>query len=148
MGKDEKYPELEKMRKVSEESQIIGEFIDWLMYEKKIQFYRTHEHTDACRAPHDHSQWQECRYLIPAISGGRHVRFDMLTSDEERIKKCVFGPDQIDLVCEYPKEPTSNPNGLEWVTTDAEHLIADFFGIDMKEVDKERRKLLAEIQEE
>lgn len=33
---DEKYPECEKLSKVSEKSQLIGEFLDWLQDEKKI----------------------------------------------------------------------------------------------------------------
>lgn len=36
-----KYPECDKMKEVSEKSQAIGEFIEWLGYEKNI--YLMHE---------------------------------------------------------------------------------------------------------
>jgi len=140
------YPELERMRKASEKSHIIGEFIEWLHDVKNIHFYRFHEHKDGCRQPHDHSQWSKCRRRRPMT--GELVEFSMTTTDEEREKACVIGPDQLDVVCGYPEDPTSSRFGLETVNTSIEQLLADFFDIDLKKVDKERRALLDDIRKE
>ena len=44
-----KTPELDKMKAVKEKSQAIGEFLDWLMQEKKVQLGNPHEHGPTCR---------------------------------------------------------------------------------------------------
>jgi hypothetical protein len=42
------YPECDKMHKVHEKSQAIGEFIEWLHDEKHIVFAKYHKHTENC----------------------------------------------------------------------------------------------------
>jgi hypothetical protein len=99
------YPELEKMRKVQQKSQLIGEFLDWLNYEKKVQLGRFHEHTEDC-----YDGWDE---------------------DDDDIRICGMGEGELMLL-----------------NTSYENLLAEFFDIDLKKVDKERRALLDEIRKE
>jgi len=42
-------PELDKLSKVREKSQAVGEFLDWLAEEKRIVFSVHHEHDEECR---------------------------------------------------------------------------------------------------
>lgn len=58
-----KYPECEKMRAVKEESQTIGEFLEWLLNEKQYQlgFYHTH---DGCT-------YKECGLLERSMNPAR-----------------------------------------------------------------------------
>ncbi len=41
-------PECEKLHAVKDKSQVIGEFLEWLQSEKKVQLCLAHEHTDGC----------------------------------------------------------------------------------------------------
>lgn len=43
-----RYPEHEKLKQVSDKSQICGEFLSWLIGEKGMLLSRQHEHTDGC----------------------------------------------------------------------------------------------------
>jgi len=45
---DNKFPEHEKMQLVAGKSYVIGEFLDWLVNEKKVVFaqYKEHRHDD------------------------------------------------------------------------------------------------------
>ena len=43
-----KTPECDKLRSVSENGQAIGEFLDWLVYEKKVNLCESHEHDENC----------------------------------------------------------------------------------------------------
>lgn len=41
------YPECDKLRKVKDKSQVIGEFLEWLT-DRGIVLAKLHEHTDGC----------------------------------------------------------------------------------------------------
>ncbi len=43
-----KTPELDKMVKVREQSQAVGEFLDWLLYEKNVTLCEMHQHSKGC----------------------------------------------------------------------------------------------------
>ena len=47
MSKGE-YPELEKVEQLMERSQPAGEFLDWLVNERKIVLAQYHKHTEDC----------------------------------------------------------------------------------------------------
>src|SRR6266487_3591400 len=47
-------PELDKILRVRDKSQSIGEFVEWLSYEKGITLGITHVHDDGCKRPHEH----------------------------------------------------------------------------------------------
>lgn len=42
------YPEHEKLHKIADKSQSIGEFVEWMQGEKGIVFGSYHEHDDGC----------------------------------------------------------------------------------------------------
>jgi hypothetical protein len=42
------YPEHEKLEKIMDKSQVVGEFIEWLMYIKDMHISEYHEHSDIC----------------------------------------------------------------------------------------------------
>ncbi len=80
-----KYPECEKMQGVKDKSQAIGEFLEWLNYEK---------------------------HIILATAG-----------DEE------------------------NSGDLSMIHYSSEELLAEFFEIDLKKVEKEKQQILKEIRQ-
>jgi len=84
----ESYPECEKMSKVRKQSQLVGEFLDWLMNERGIVLSEYHE------------------------GEGRN--------DEEELMP---------------------------ISVRIEELLAEFFEIDLKKVEQERRQILKELQE-
>lgn len=86
------YPECEKMSKVTEKSQSIGEFLEWLSEEKKVVIGSYQEFE---------SPW-----------------------DKEGCTRKEFAPFRYDT----------------------EKLLAEFFGIDLKKVEQEKRAMLAEIR--
>ena len=84
----EKYPECEKLAKVSEKSQLIGEFLEWLQNEKEIAL----------------AKWAQ-------------------------VEGSVFSNSNLFLV------------------NHTESLLYEFFEIDMKKVEKERKQMLKELRE-
>lgn len=42
------YPEHEKLHKVNDKSQTIGEFVEWMRDSKQAYFATEHEHTESC----------------------------------------------------------------------------------------------------
>jgi len=46
----EKYPEHQNLKAISNKSQAIGSFLDWLSEEKSIELAVRHKHTDSCYA--------------------------------------------------------------------------------------------------
>lgn len=61
---EQKYPECDKLERVSDESQNIGEFIDWLHNEKGYCIANTHAHQEGCfaRPEFDDDDDAECGY--------------------------------------------------------------------------------------
>jgi hypothetical protein len=86
------YPECEKMSKVAEKSQGIGDFLEWLREDKKI--------------------------ILGSVQ-----EFVYVWDGKERIKE-EFSPFRYDT----------------------EKLLAEFFGIDLKKVEQEKREMLNEIR--
>jgi len=46
-----KTPELDKMMKIREQSQTVGEFVDWLRDEKNVTLCESHQHSEFCENP-------------------------------------------------------------------------------------------------
>lgn len=87
-------PTLDKMRSVRDKSRAIGEFLEWLQSEQKVQLMLYHEHTDRCL-------------------------------DEDGDHQCGLSEDSVVPECRS-----------------IERLLAEFFEIDLVEVEKERVTLL------
>ncbi len=111
-----KYPEHERMEKVSQESQSIGEFLEWLS-EKGIEMGRIHSHDDGCHGPHN--------------------RMNCIS---EFAKPCHCPPERTDLICGWHEDemmPTRDS---------MEDLIAEFFGIDLTKIEKEKREMIEDLR--
>jgi len=102
-------PELEKMSAVKNESQKIGEFLDWLESKKKVALCLRHTHDDGCYLGHDDDGNEQMEPLP---------------------------------LCGY-----ENGSLMPFFYTINE-LLAEFFEIDLKKVEEERRALLDAIREE
>jgi len=89
-------PELAKIAAVQEHSQLIGEFLEWLQYKKKIEFCKPHYHD------------KECEKIGCRLRDGEFL-------------------------------PTSFK---------IQELLAEFFSIDLKKAEEEKRQLLKELRGE
>lgn len=72
----EKYPEHEKLSKVSDKSRVIGEFVDWLSDEKGIQL--------------GHNQWfDDCveRQFVPVGGRIQALLAEFFEIDEDRLEQ-------------------------------------------------------------
>jgi hypothetical protein len=113
-----KCPECERMRAASSTSQAQGEFLDWLQQEKHWSLCATHRHTEECYT----------LGLKPKELVALHGRF-MDTTEQAKGR---FNSAQ----CRF-REGQYLP-----VSFQMESLLAEYHGIDLKKVEKERRALL------
>jgi hypothetical protein len=70
------YPEHEKLDKVKDQSQTIGEFLDWLDAVKLYRIAKYHRHTEACRDPEHRTL--ECGYSIDELEPVRDGTLSLL----------------------------------------------------------------------
>lgn len=118
------YPECEKMRAVSDESQKIGEFLDWL---------GTADMTIAVwtrLAPCEWRSWNGHRGCVD----GRIIDFEDDDLDLDQCENCA-GEGVVEC----------NPF-LERLNIGPEALLARYFEIDMVKVDAERAAMLDELR--
>ncbi|MDE1821261.1 MAG: hypothetical protein KGJ23_08685 [Euryarchaeota archaeon] len=116
-------PECDKMAEAAPKSQAIGEFLEWLQSEKGVYLGKGHEHDGSCKEVGPHNR-ETC------IAG-------------------ITGP------CKHPASYKANVCGMQsesrnavmytW-TYNLEELLAEFFSIDMKKVEKERRAILDRLR--
>jgi hypothetical protein len=111
-------PECEKMVKVRAQSQAQGEFLDWLQAEKEWTLCVPHRHTDECftlgLAP---------KQLVKQY--GQYLSVGEKADGRFHTPQCGLQDRQF-----LP------------VSFTMEQLLADFHGINLKKVEKERRALL------
>ena len=99
-----KTPELNRLQAVTDKSQAIGQFLEWLRDEKHLSLGSPHEHDDGC----ENEQWPN------------------------KGRKFLCGFSTGDLMPNFPN---------------IEKLLAEYFEIDLDKCERERRRLLAMIQE-
>jgi hypothetical protein len=125
-----KTPELNKMSKVQEKSKVIGEFLDWLHSTKRVQFAEYHKHGVKCEG------WdKQKRAVVPAYEWRcdeehRHSAFGMYGCERRRISGC-----------DLPEGELTPCVGMG-----IEALLAQYFKINTKKAEEERRALLASLQ--
>lgn len=117
----EKYPECEKLAKVSKLSNGIGEFLDWLREDKNIDLFQWTDKDDNGKPKFVNETGDP---TIPS-----HYSFD------EKEDSDFLNP-----------EYETFPEGYCRVYTPFQKLLAQYFDIDMNKVEKERRELLDELQ--
>jgi len=133
--KEPKCPECDKLHAVKEQSQAVGEFIDWVQIQG-MQFCRAHKHTDACytnglsKKEFRATYKSETREL--AFTG---TRVPICTPEElkaGRFNKPHCGIAEGDL---YP------------IAFSIEETLAKFFGINLVKVENEKRRLINWMRE-
>lgn len=113
-------PECEKMVKVAEDSQKIGEFLDWLR-EQDIHLCSPHAHNEYCY-----------RYGDIELKEGERKSWDYIGQAKYVGEK--------ELNCGFR-------NGeMLYIRESFEKLLARFFNIDLDKVEKERRSILEELR--
>ncbi len=135
-----KTPELDKMIAITDQSQIIGEFLDWLLHDQGVQFMRwdSGEQQRPCTFHHPsraEKTKEDLRLLKVELGGGTFV------PSEGHPVTCECGG--TGEVSEYhegwedvrPKQP----GGIQgW--------LADYFEIDLNRVEQERSKVLDHVR--
>ncbi len=117
------YPECEKLAKLADLSHKIGEFFDWLG-EQDMVLFKWNEESDN----------GESKFIDKNGESVHNVHSQFLFDDKPTS----------DIL--NPKYETY-PEGYFRVFTSMEKLLAEFFGIDLNKVEKERRLLLEELRE-
>ncbi len=131
------HPECDKMLAVSEDSQKIGEFLEWLGSQG------LHVCSLVTKRP---CEYRGRRY---ACSGGRlyygedvsslgHLLVDESEYESEAIRRCdaCRGSGMVDLI-----QPHFSP-----VSGTINTLLAKYYGIDMDKVERERRAILEDLR--
>lgn len=121
--REPKCPECEKTRAVRPEIQVIGEFVDCLVNEKKIILAHSHKHSDACHTLGFSKQKFRQEYASP------------LASQDEILEGRFYSPQ-----CELAH------GELYFAHEGIEELLAEFFGIDLKKRADEQDALLDYIR--
>lgn len=119
---NEKYPECEKLAKVSKESNAIGEFLDWLSEEQKTFLFKWNDEDDNGEAKFIDETGDP---TIPSTY-----------SFEEKDDEDFLNP-----------EYEIFPKGYYRVRLPHYQLLAQYFNIDLNKVEKERRQMLKELQD-
>jgi hypothetical protein len=116
---DARYPEHAKLAKVGEESQAIGEFIDFGMPRLGLNFYAEYEVDCECRACGD--------------SRARHFH-----TEEELATAVVDEHGRITTPVKYKK--------MLPATKSIQAILAEYFGIDQDKIEAEKRAMLEELR--
>jgi len=116
-------PECEKMVKVAEDSQKIGEFLDWLQ-EQSIHLCKPHKHTDSCYS------WGT---VEPPANGIRSWKMGVNYRQKYTDEKW--------LDCGY------HDGEMVYIRDSFEKLLARYFDIDLDKIEKEKQAILKEIRE-
>lgn len=132
MSKRESYPEHEKLSAVKDQSQRIGEFLEWLMDEKKVELAFWHKHSEQCDGFNADTGEIEPEYECgnkKHDSGEMKHDFGMYGCHPKR----SFG-------CDMPCQTLSPFRATK------EKLLAEFFEIDLEKLENEKRAMLDSLR--
>lgn len=121
------YPECDRMVAASEESQKIGDFLDWLNEQGIV--LAEWERQKEC----DYGVWPKWRCEAGRVVG--HPDSNKPGQDDGECPEC----NGTGLIARL--EPRLAPRGEGY-----EQLLARFFGIDLKKIDAERSQMLAALR--
>lgn len=121
MKSNEKYPECEKLAKVSKESNAIGQFLDWLNDEQNTRLFKWSDEADNGEAKF--------------IDETGDATVPSTYSFDEKEDEDFLNP-----------EYETFPKGYYPVHKAHYQLLAQYFNIDLNKVEKERRQMLKELQ--
>lgn len=144
MSNDVKTPTLDKIHEVSEQSQAIGEFLDWLRHEKKLQL-----------AEYVSSSWT-CA-TCGAVPKDEVIFVSWFDDDSahwrHRAKACKLVADRFEKgggTIPYEKYEGDRvehiAEGLYPAAVTIQSLLAEYFEIDEAAAERERRAILESIR--
>lgn len=132
------YPEHEKLKEISDTSQSIGEFVDWLndrgVQLMKYETYTEPEDCVGCQAT------GRIRVVVPYVI------------DEDNPGMVGSGPRRTMQTCPdcdgTGKDPNETWTTSEWgpVRGSIQELLAEFFEIDLNKIETEKRAMLESIR--
>ncbi len=117
----EEYPEHEKLHKVAEFSQSIGEFLEWLSDEQHVWLAKHDVRLDNCR---------NCGHP------DRHT----LTRPSISMPRCSYDDEGEECDCE--RSDFGNPNLLVPYPVARTDLLAAYFEIDLKVLEEEKQAMI------
>jgi len=131
------YPEHDRLAAISDQSQVCGEFLEWLQSEGlHLMRWRTGL-TDT----------MACGPGWPSAVGGGHSRQLKLCADG--VRRCMRCGKPLDEEGTY-EVAVENWVSEGWVSEgrSIEQLLAAFFGIDLDKIETEKRQMLARMRGE
>lgn len=139
-------PTLDKLKEVAPYSQKVGEFLDWLQGERGLTICESHTHTEACRT--QGMSPDEFRSHI-----------DEWIADDKAVwdyNVCSRAFEELTIITrdEYKTGMFKNPQcgfyeGQYFMAqASIEALLHQFFGIDPKKVEAERRTILDHVRKQ
>ena len=136
----DKYPEHEKLTKVSELSQSIGDFLAWLSDDQQVWLAKHDVKSDNGRNC-DHPDTHDYRPIDFGFSQCSHAEHEDGTCDHG--SECEhFGE------CKCDNADFGNPDRLyAWPHTISD-LLATYFKIDLKVLEQEKRAMLNDMREQ
>lgn len=133
--KEPKCPECDKLHGVRDQSQSIGQFIEWLQ-EKGIVFAKSHVHTDACHTLGYSLRGFRKEYRDKVRKGSFSGEYRPVCTKEE-LHNGAFNKPQCGMT-----ESTLYPEQVP-----IEKTLAEFFEIDLNKVEREKLRLLDFIRD-
>ena len=133
-----KYPEHEKLEQVKEQSQACGEFLDWLLSEKRFQ---------VCEFVGGHDNGEE-RYLTDGeTKSGQPLYIHAWQTTWRDGKEVPMTSPNIDPHLRKPNPSFFyTPEGFYPVRQNIESLLAEYFGIDRDKLEAEKREMLSALR--
>ena len=130
----DEYPEHEKLLKVSELSQSIGDFLEWLSDDQKVWLAKHDVKSENCRNcghPKEHD-------YRPIGSG-----FSQCSHTEHRDGTCDHGDECEHFgACKCDQADFGNPDILYYWPHTISNLLATYFKIDQQVLEQEKRAML------
>jgi len=133
-------PELDKMRRIQNASQAIGEFLHSLS-ERNMLLCERHKHSDGCYT--DGMSLKEFQSVHSVVHGGGIWENypNRRLNDEVTQEEWDAGRHE-DPQCELEEDE------LVLIRKSIEQLLAEYFEIDLQKVEEERRTILEHIRNE
>ncbi len=124
------YPEHEKLHKVAELSQSIGDFLAWLNEDQHVWLAKHDVKVDKCRNC-EHPDEHDERVPNPVTYGQR---------------ACSFEDDETGETCDCDRADFGQPGRMyAWPHTTSD-LLALYFEIDLKVLEEEKRAMLKQMR--
>jgi len=133
-----KTPTLDKLVAVHEQSQVCGEFMEWLLTKKKLALCKLHKHCDECYTMGLTKEEFRAKYedkTLTPNSAFRNSFFGIASAKE--LARGRFNAPQCGA-----------SNSYVFASVSVDSLLHQFFQIDPNKVERERRALLEQLRKQ